>query len=243
MWLLHPLVEERTVLRLSVPSRGPLYKPSLGLLRSCGLNVKRTNLRRYAAEIPSMPGIAVHFQRAGDIGMAVEEGGAEMGVVGEDQFLETQLEGGRASIVIKDLGFGQSDYVIAVPDFWVDVMSLADLAELSLEFRAQGTQLRIASKYPRLAERFLLSKGVYFFSMVQASGTLEAAPAMDYSDIIADISSTGATLRENRLKTIHDGVIMRSRACLIGNRALIASSRPQQELADVLMERITGRLS
>ena len=161
-----------------------------------------------------------------------------MGIVGEDQFRETRFEGGNANIIIGNLGFGQSDYVIGVPNFWIDVMSLADLAGLSLDFRAQGTSLRVASKFPRLAERFLLRNGVNFFSMVQASGTLEAAPSMGYSDIITDISSTGTTLRENRLKTIHGGIIMRSTACLIGNRALLQSSQEAQDLANAVVGKI-----
>ena len=230
------------MLRLAVPSDGPLHEPALLFLRSCGIGVLRTNLRRYTAEIPAVPGVTVHFQRGADIAPKVEEGSADMGIVGQDRFLETRREGGNAASVIDNLGFGHSELVIGVPDSWVDVTSVADLADLSLEFREQGRDLRIATKYPRLVERFLLSSGVGFFSMVPSTGTLEASPAMGHADIIADISSTGTTMRENRLKTVRGGSIMTSEASLICNRALLAADDSKLELAKALVERIEAHL-
>ena len=134
------------------------------------------------------------------------------------------------------------ELVIGVPDSWVDVDSLADLADLAMDFREQGKDLRIATKSPRLAERFLLENGVTYFSLVPATGTLEAAPSLGYADVITDITSTGATLRENRLKTIHGGSIMTSQACLIGNRALMTTSAEKLNLATALVERIEAHL-
>ena len=211
------------MLRLAVPSDGALHDPSLLFLKSSGMGVSRRNLRRYTAEIPSLPGVAVHFQRGSDIAMKVEEGSAELGLVGLARFLETRREGGGSRVVIDNLGFGQAELALGVPDSWVDVSSLADLADLAVEFRAKGTDLRIATKYPRLVERFLLGHGVAFFTLVQSNGTLEAAPEMGYADIIADISSTGTTMRANRLKTIAGGSVVTSEACLIGNGALLAA--------------------
>ncbi len=207
-------------------------------LRSCGIGVLRTNLRRYAAEIPTLPGVVVHFQRGADIPLKVEEGSADMGIVGMDRFMEVQPEGGNTAVVIEKLGFGHCELVLGVPDSWVDVTSLADLADLAMEFREQGRDLRIVTKYPRLVERFLLSNGVHYFSLVHSSGTLEAAPAMGYADIIADISSSGTTMRENRLKTIHGGSILTSEACLIANRALLAAESAKLERARALVELI-----
>ena len=231
-----------STLRLAAPSDGPLHEPSLLFLRSCGLGVLRTNLRRYTAEIPTLPGVTVNFQRGSDIPQKVEEGSAEMGIVGRDHFLEMRREGGDTTILIDSLGFGHSELVIGVPDSWIDVTSVADLSDLSAEFRAQGRDLRIASKFPRLVERFLLGAGVNYFSIVGAAGTLEAAPAMGYADIIADISSTGTTLRENRLKTIQGGSIITSEACLIGNRASVSSYKAKLERAKALVDLVEGHL-
>ncbi|MCX8213246.1 MAG: ATP phosphoribosyltransferase [SAR202 cluster bacterium] len=230
------------MLRLAVPSDGALHDPSLLFLKSSGMGVSRRNLRRYTAEIPSLPGVAVHFQRGSDIAMKVEEGSAELGLVGLDRFLETRREGGGSRVVIENLGFGQAELALGVPDSWVDVSSLADLADLAVEFRAKGTDLRIATKFPRLVERFLLGHGVAFFTLVQSSGTLEAAPEMGYADIISDISSTGTTMRANRLKPIVGGSVLTSEACLIGNGTLLATDPEKLRLATAVVERIEGRM-
>lgn len=230
------------MLRLAVPSDGALHEPSLLFLKSSGMGVSRRNLRRYTAEIPSLPGVVVHFQRGSDIAMKVEEGSAELGLVGLDRFLETRREGGGSRVVVEGLGFGHAELALGVPDSWVDVSSLADLADLAVDFRAKGTDLRIATKYPRLVERFLLSHGVAFFTLVPSSGTLEAAPEMGYADIIADISSTGTTMRANRLKTIAGGSVVTSEACLIGNGLLLAADSEKLRLATAVVERIEGRM-
>jgi len=230
------------VLHLAVPSNEPIHEPALLFLRACGMGVARTNLRRYVAEIPSLPGVTIHFQRGADIVSKVEEGSADLGIVGEDRFLESRREGGRTAMIIDHLGFGHSQMVIGVPDSWVDVTSLADLADLSMEFRDDGRDLRVATKYPRLVEGFLLRGGVSYFSLVPSSGTLEAAPAMGYADIIADITSTGLTMRENRLKTIVGGSIMSSEACLIANRPAVAEDREKLRTAQDIVERIESHI-
>lgn len=229
-------------LRLAIPSAGPLYEPALLFLRSCGVPVLRSNARRYAAEIPALPGVTVHFQRHRDILQEIEEGSADVGIVGYDGFSEVRRQGGDSAVVIDKLGFGHSQLVFAVPDSWVDVTSLADLADLSREFRERGDDLRIATKFPRLVERFLLANGVSYFSLVGASGTLEAAPAMGYTDIIVDLSITGTTLRENRLKTIRGGVVISSEACLIANTREMSSSPEKLAQATALVERVEGHL-
>ena len=231
------------MLRLAVPSEGALHESSLLFLQSCGIAVQRSDVRRYTADIPALPGVKVHFQRASDIALKVEEQSAEMGIVGRDQYIETQRDDGNSHTVINNLGFGHSELVVGVPDAWIDVSSMADLVDLSIEFRERGWALRIATKYPRLVERFLLNSGVSYFSLVPASGTLEAAPAMGYADIIADISSTGTTLKKNQLKTVISGSIISSTACLISNRALLGNSAEKLRLATGLVERIAAHLS
>ncbi len=232
------MMNGNSILRLAIPSDGALHEPTLMFLRACGMGVLRTNARRYTAEIPSLPGVSVLFQRGSDIPLKVEEGSADLGVVGYDRFLESRREGGNCNVVIESLGFGHCELVIGVPDSWVDVTSVADLADLSIEFRLQGRDLRVATKFPRLVERFLLASGVNYFSLVHSSGTLEAAPAMGFADIIADISESGTTMRENRLKTIHGGSVQRSEACLISNRKLLAEDAAKLRRAQGLVELI-----
>ena len=229
-------------LRLVLPSDGDLYEPSLAFMRDCGVPVDRPSIRRYTATVPALPGSTVLFQRTADIPQKVEEGSAELGITGLDRFLEYRREGSPVIPIMEDLGFGHCELVLAVPDSWLDVVSMDDLADLAVEFRQEGKQLRIATKYPLLLRRFLFSRGINYFSLVQASGTLEAAPAAGYADLIADLTASGATLRENRLKTVEDGTILVSQACLIGNLTLLRAAPWGLDLTRRMLEIMEGRL-
>ena len=230
------------LLRLLLPSDGDLHQPTLDFLRGCGLAVRRPNARRYTATVPALPGVEVLFQRTADITAKVEEGGAELGITGLDRLLEYRESERRAAALVDNLGFGRCELALAVPDSWLDVTSLADLADLALEFRQEGKQLRIATKYPRLLRAFLYARGVNYFTLAPASGTLEAAPLAGYADLIADLTATGATLRENRLKTLEDGTILSSQACLLANTELLEHSPGARELARGLTEMMEAHL-
>ena len=229
-------------IRLALPSDGDLYEPTLAFLKSCGIAVDRPSTRRYTATIKALPGATVLFQRTGDITQKVEEGSAELGITGLDRFLEGRREGSPAVQLIEDLSFGQCDLVIAVPESWLDVVSTDDLADLAAEFRQTGRQLRIATKYPRLLRKFLYSRGINYFSLVQASGSLEAAPEAGYADLIADLTASGVSLRENRLKPLAEGSILASQACLIGNSKLLKESPRALELSRNMLELVEGHL-
>jgi len=229
-------------LRLVIPSDGELGEPTMRFLASCGVKVNRPNSRRYTGSIPSLPGIDVLFQRTADITTKVEEGSAEMGITGLDRMMEYRHDDDAVIPVMEDLGFGGCDYVLAVPDSWLDVTSVDDLADLALEFHERGRQLRIATKYPRLLRRYLFERGINYFTLVPASGTLEAAPIAGYADLIADLSATGTTLRENRLKTLDGGTILTSQACLIANPSALASCPDDLELARSFTEMLEAHL-
>jgi ATP phosphoribosyltransferase len=111
-----------------------------------------------------------------------------------------------------------------------------------LAFHEKGTQLRIASKYPRLLRRYLFDRGINYFTVVAASGALEAAPSAGYADLIADITATGTTLRENHLKTLEGGTILGSQACVIGSPVNLAASPDRLDLARRLMELMEAHL-
>ncbi|MCH7734281.1 MAG: ATP phosphoribosyltransferase [Chloroflexi bacterium] len=225
-------------LRLAVPSEGALYEPAEQFLRDCGLAVKRASQRRYTAVMPSLPGVDVLYQRSSDIPGEVDDGAADVGITGFDRFLEKRREGGDSLTLYEDLGFGAASLVIAVPDGWLDITSLADLADLALEFRQRGKELRIATKYPRLVSRSLHRRGINFFTLVHASGGLEAAPVMGYADLIADITASGATLRENGLKPLSDGVVRTSQAVLIGNSRLLGDDPEKLAITREILERV-----
>ena len=211
-------------------------------MSACGLPVSRPNARRYTGSIPAIPGVEVLFQRTGDVTQKVEEGSAELGVTGLDRVLEYRNDESRAAVLIEDLNYGRCEFVMAVPNSWMDVTSLSDLADLALEFRQDGKQLRIATKYPRLLRGYLYERGINYFTLVPASGAIEAAPAAGYADLIADLAATGATLRENQLKTLDEGTILTSQACLIANPVLLAGSAEALALARSIVELMDGHL-
>jgi ATP phosphoribosyltransferase len=227
--------------RLALPSKGELDQPTRQFLDSAGLAVDRPNDRQYTATIPALEGATVLFQRAADIPAKVEEGSADLGITGYDGVAEHAHDGGDIIVVHPELGYGKCSLVLAVPDSWIDTSSIADLADISVEMREKGRSLRIATKFPRLTRSFLLDKGINHFQLVSSSGAMEAAPTMGYADIIADLTSSGTTLRENRLKQIEGGTVLRSQACLIGNRkalrdpALLDATRAMLELIEARM--------
>ena len=228
--------------RLVLPSDGELHDPTLQFMGACGLDVRRPSSRRYTGTVPALPGVAVLFQRTADITMKVEEGSAELGITGLDRLLEYRSDEGRVTSIIDDLRFGRCEFVLAVPDSWLDVVSVADLADLALEFHQEGKQLRIATKYPRLLRGYLFQKGINYFTLVPTTGSLEAAPAAGYADLIADITATGTTLRENGLKTLEEGTILVSQACLIANPIELALSDKALGLARSLAETMESYL-
>ncbi len=229
------------MLRIGIPSNGALHKTTLEFLESCGLKVTRPNDRNYTGEIRALPDSVVHFQRAADITWKVEDDSVDAGIVGYDRFLENR-RGDDVLALVEQLGFGGCSLVLAVPELWVDVSSVADLAEVSADFRTAGKDLRIVTKFPRLVEQFLLDRGVNYFSLVPTSGALEVAPAMGSADMIADITETGTTIRENRLKTVQGGTIIRSQACLIVNKASVGRDPSRLDAVRSMIGMMEGRL-
>jgi len=227
----------------TLPSKGELAEPTIRFLTDCGLRPVKTSPRQYAAQIPALPNVSVLFQRAQDIAPKVADGTADLGITGLDIVSEYE-EGSKSLITLhENLGYGHCDLVLAVPETWIDVDSLADIAEVALDFReVKGRDLRVATKFPNLVRRFLLENGVSYFSIVAAHGAIEAAPAMGYADIVADLSTTGTTLRANHLKPLEDGVILRSQACLIANARALRQRKSVLDVARSLLEVIDATL-
>ena len=229
-------------LRLALPSTGALFEGTSKLFSDCGLSIRRANSRRYTADIPQLPGVDVLFQRQSDITIEIDGGSADIGIVGLDRFYESRLERGETVLIHKDLGFGNSKLVIAVPDAWLDVTSMADLADIALEFRSKGRDLRIASKYQRLVKRFLNQNDVNYVSMVHVSGGLEAAPVIGYADVIADITATGRTLRENDLRILVDGTVIESQSVMVGNARTLANDQEKLQYIRQILGKIDANL-
>lgn len=228
--------------KLALPSKGALAGPSLDFLKACGLAVYRPNDRQYIASIPTLPEIIVLFQRAVDIYDKVADGSVDFGITGYDVVKEKGAEYDDVIFLWEELGYGKCKLVLAVPENWIDVSSIEDIAELSVQFRKKGHDLKIATTYANSTRNWLYQKGIIHFSIVEASGALEAAPSIGHSDIIADITSTGTTLTENRLKQVAGGTIMTSTACLIGNTKALLQDERKLQIARQILEMIEAYL-
>ncbi len=204
--------------RIALPSKGRMEGETLAFLDNCGLRINKSNPRQYTATIPTMPEVQVLFQRARDIPGSVRDGHIDLGISGLDLVTEV-LTGDAAEVAIihEALGYGHWSLVLAVPESWVEVGSVGDL---NMMIAKQG-HLRVATKHPNLVKRFLAESGVGDCLIVAPDGALEAAPSVGYGDFIADITSTGTTLRDNQLKQIEGGTLIESQAVLIGNRAAL----------------------
>ena len=118
------------------------------------------------------------------------------------------------------MGFGHADLVLAVPQAWIDVETLHDLDAAASEFRARhGHRLRIATKYHRLMREFLKDAGVADYQLVDSQGATEGTVANGTAEAVADITSTGETLRANHLRILADGLVLKSQATLFKSRA------------------------
>ena len=199
-----------------MPSKGRLLEAAEACFAQVGLAVIRDGFERgYQGRIAALPDVEVTFLSAIEIAQALKDGSVALGVTGEDLLREAVPDGSAAIEVVLRLGFGHADVVVAVPQCWLDVATMADLDEIAVAFHARhGRRLKIATKYPALTRRWFAEKGVTGYRIVESAGATEGAPAAGTAEAIVDITTTGSTLRANRLKVLDDGVILRSEAVL-----------------------------
>ncbi|MCB1453080.1 MAG: ATP phosphoribosyltransferase [Rhizobiaceae bacterium] len=206
---------------LALPSKGRLKEQALNHMAEAGLSVDLPeDDRRYRATLANRPEIELVFLSASEIASELGQGNIDLGVTGEDLLRETIGDFDARIEIAARLGFGRADVVVAVPDMWLDVDTMADLDDVAADFRHRhGRRLRIATKYWRLTQQFFSQKhGIQVYRIVESLGATEGAPAAGSADVIVDITTTGSTLRANHLKVLEDGVILRSEACLAASR-------------------------
>ncbi|GAB4544048.1 MAG: ATP phosphoribosyltransferase [Anaerolineae bacterium] len=233
---------ERRKIRLALASKGRMETETLAFLDECGLHVTKLNPRQYIAEIPAIPELEVWLQRSADIVRKVRYGDVSLGITGYDSVAEYRGEGDEVIVLHDTLGFGKCRLVLAVPEAWDGINSIDDLARLARRRAADGRPLRIGTKYEGLVTRFLAEQGIDAYQLIRAEGALEAGPHMGFVDLIADLTASGITLRENRLKQIEGGTLLSSEACLIGNRYALKNCPEVLMVAKQLLEFIEAHL-
>jgi ATP phosphoribosyltransferase len=228
----------RTDIRFALPSKGRLEPESQAFLQDCGLGIYKPNPRQYQATIPAVPDLSVLFQRPGDIVIGVRQGSLDFGITGLDMVEEKRING-EIVMLHEALGFGPCSLVMAVPEQWADVHAVSDLITQQAQ---QPDRLRVATKFPNLTRSFLAQHGLSDVKLIDSEGTLEVAPTIGYADLIADLVSTGTTLRDNRLRPLSDGVILKSQAVLIANRVALKERPEVLQVARLLLEYIEAHL-
>lgn len=208
-------------LTVALPSKGRMKDDAIATLARAGLTVSAIgNDRSYRGRIDGINDVEVAFLSASEIARELGAGAVDFGVTGEDLVRESLARADERVEITARLGFGNADVVVAVPDIWKDVDSMADLGDVAADFRTRhGRRLTIATKYWRLTQNFFSTRhGIQLYRIVESLGATEGAPASGAADIIVDITSTGSTLTANHLRVLSDGVILRSEACLVRAR-------------------------
>ncbi len=207
----------KDLITIGLPSKGRLKDKAISFFDKNGLKILQNKKERnYFGTIKNRSNIKIIFLHAKEIVQRLGDGTIDIGVSGLD-LLNESGKNLRDKIKIKrKLDFGNANLVVAVPNDWIDVQTIADLEEVSFDLRSKrNSRLRVANKYPNLTNDFLISKGVTQYKIVTSLGATETYPFIGSSEIITDISSTGKTLADNNLRVLKDGLILKSSACLL----------------------------
>ena len=214
------------MINIGIPSKGRLRNDILKIFKKNKLNlISERGERDLLGSINNITKVKILYLHAREIVERLGDGSLDLGFSGYDLLKESEIITQKKINVIKRYNFGKANLVIAVPDPWIDVQTVADLEEIAFEFKdKKKKRLRVATKYPNLTREFLFSKGVTQFKIVGSLGATEAYPFTGSSEIITDITSTGETLIANNLRVLKDGLILKSEACMMRSKSALKSS-------------------
>jgi len=213
----------KNLITIGLPSKGRLKDKAVAFFDDKGLKVLQSDKERnYFATIENKPNIKIIYLHAKEIIQRLGDGTLDIGISGLDLLAESEKNLQDKINIKQKLDFGSANLVVAVPDDWIDVQTIADLEEVAFDIRSKrNTRLRVATKYPNLTNNFLISKGVTQYKLISSLGATETYPFVGSSEIITDITSTGKTLNDNNLRVLKDGLILESKACLLFSKKSI----------------------
>jgi ATP phosphoribosyltransferase len=227
---------------IAVPSKGRLKEQVEAWLSDCGLELAVSGgARGYMASLKGIADAQVRLLSAADIADALDAGEVHLGVTGEDLLRERGGDLDARVLLLKALGFGRADLVVAAPKSWLDVETMFDLEEVAHDYLARtGRRLRVATKYLAQTRAFFARHGVADYRIAESGGATEGAPAAGAAEVVVDITTTGATLAANGLKVLADGLILQSQAQLAAS--LNAKwTKPQLASAERLLRIVEAR--
>ena len=206
----------KDLITIGLPSKGRLKDKAISFFNNQGLKILQSEKERnYFGTIENKTNTKIIFLHAKEIIQRIGDGTLDAGISGLDLMRESKKNLRDKIYVKQKLNFGYANLVVAVPDDWIDVPTVADLEEVSFDLRSRrNRRLRVATKYPNLTNDFLISKGITQYKIISSLGATETYPFIGSSEIITDISSSGKTLADNNLRILKDGLILKSTACL-----------------------------
>jgi len=227
---------------LAVPAKGRLQENAEAFFMRAGLPlIKPRGARDYRGTVTGLDDVEVAYLSAPEITSQLAAGAVHLGVTGEDLVREMIPEADRHVVLIEGLGFGFANVVVAVPQAWIDVRTMADVDDVATAFRHHhDRKMRVATKYINLTRDFFSSHGVIDYRIVESSGATEGAPAAGTAEMIVDITTSGATLAANGLKVVEDGTILRSQANLVAARNA-AWGKNERDLARLILDRVAAQ--
>ena len=207
----------KNLITIGLPSKGRLKDKAKVFFENNGYKILQSDKERnYFATIENKPNIKIIYLHAKEIIQRLGDGTLDLGISGLDLLNESEKNLQNKINIKKKLNFGIAKLVVAVPDDWIDVQTIADLEEVAFDIRLKkNRRLRVATKYPNLTNDFFISKGVTQYKLVPSLGATETYPFIGSSEIITDITSSGKTLNDNKLRILKDGLILKSCACLL----------------------------
>lgn len=225
--------------KLGVPSKGRLMEKTFDWFGARGIGLARTGSdREYSGAVEGIEGVELVLLSAGEIPRDLASGRIHLGVTGTDLVQEKLVQWEQKVEPLAELGFGHADLIVAVPQCWVDVDTVDDLDAAAAAFRARhGFRMRVATKYHRLVRAYLHQGGVADYQLVDSQGATEGTVKNLTAEAIADITSTGETLRANHLKILCEEPVLRSQATLFRSR-VAALEQGQRNTLRSLVERL-----
>jgi ATP phosphoribosyltransferase len=227
---------------VAVPAKGRLQENAEAFFMRAGLPlIKPRGARDYRGAVTGLDDVEVAYLSASEITTQLAAGAVHLGVTGEDLVREMIPDADKRVVLIEGLGFGFANVVVAVPQAWIDVRTMADVDDVATAFRHHhDRKMRVATKYINLTRDFFSSHGVIDYRIVESSGATEGAPAAGTAEMIVDITTSGATLAANGLKVVEDGTILRSQANLVAARNA-AWGKGERDLARVILDRVAAQ--
>jgi ATP phosphoribosyltransferase len=227
---------------IAVPSKGRLQEQAEAFFARAGLSlIKPRGAREYRGTIEALESVEVAYLSAAEITAQLAQGTAHLGVTGEDLVREMIPDADTRVVLLEGLGFGHANVVVAVPQAWIDVRTMADLDDVATAFHQKhDRKMRVATKYLNLTHAFFSEHGVADYRIVESLGATEGAPAAGSAELIVDITTTGATLAANGLRVLDDGVMLRSQANLVASRTANWGAA-ERDMVRMILDRIAAQ--